>query len=119
MAIFPQVKRLPASSLVEVTVAAAILVLVFGLALGVCARLVRHGPGPQQLQARQLVQERAAQTIRAQQWQNRTDKVGHILIEQTITPALNRPHLYQLHVVALVQDSVIASHQALVYSPFR
>ena len=110
-------QRLPASSLVEVTVAAAILVIVFGLALAVYARLLHQGPAPRQLRARQLVQDRATRTIRARQWLNQTEEVGPILLEQTITPALNRPHLYQLRVDALVQDSVLATYQELVYAP--
>ena len=110
-------KRLPASSLVEVTVAAVILVIVFSLALAVCARLVRQGPGPRQLMVRQLVQERAARTIRSHKIQSSSETVGDISLEQTLTPVTNHAHLYRLQVEARLQDSVLTTYQELVYLP--
>jgi hypothetical protein len=110
-------KRLPASSLVEVTVAAAILVIVFGLALAVCGRLLRQGPSPRQLYAWQLAQALATQTIRRGEWIQKTVDAGELLLEQRVQRYQSRPYLYQLQVQALAQDSVLATYQELVYAP--
>lgn len=109
-------KRLTASSLIEVAVAASIIVLVFSLALAVCVRLVRQGPGSRQLYYRQLVQELATTTIRTRAWHAKSVVKGNVLLESTTSPYLGNKRILHLHVTALEQDKVIAQYHELIYT---
>ncbi|MBO0361132.1 hypothetical protein J0X19_24450 [Hymenobacter sp. BT186] len=110
-------EKVAASSLVEITVAAIILVLVFTLSLAVCARLVHYGPSQRQVKYQQVVQQAAAATIRTHSWHSRTTQVGTITLEQEVHPYRGNRHLLQLRVQAIERDKVMASCQQLVYSP--
>ena len=109
--------RLPASSLVEVTVATAILVLVLGLALGSFARLSLTGPRQLQLRGQQLVAHLAAETVRQQAWHASSRREGIIDLEQEVSPYPRVPHLWQLRITAAVRGREIARLQQLVYAP--
>lgn len=108
-------RRLPASSLLEVTVATAILVLVFGLALGSLARLTLTGPRQLELRGRQLVAHLAAETIRQRAWHARFWREDGLDIEQEVTPSPTTPRLLTLRLTASAQGRPIARFQQLVY----
>jgi len=110
-------KRLSASSLVEITVAAVILVLVFTLALTICAQLGQHHPAQRQLRGQQLVQQLAATTIRTHAWYAKTTMVGPITLERIVSPYQGKPHLLQLQIQAMEQDEIIAHYQEVIYVP--
>jgi hypothetical protein len=109
------VRRLPASSLLEVTVATAILVLVFGLALGSLARLTLTGPRQLELRGRQLVVYYAAETIRQRAWHARSWYEDGLAIEQEVTPSPTTPHLLTLRLRASAQGKTVSQLQQLVY----
>jgi hypothetical protein len=113
----PRLLRLPASSLVEVTVATTILVLVFGLALGSFARLSLTGPRQFQLRGQQLVGSLAAETVRQHAWHAISRREGVIALEQEVLPYARVPHLWQLRVTASVRGREIARLQQLIYAP--
>jgi hypothetical protein len=109
------VRRLPASSLLEVTVAAAILVLVFSLALGSLARLALTGPSQLQLRGQQLVGRVAAETIRQRDWRTETWREGKVDLNREVRPDPAAPHLLHLRITATVREREIAHLQQLVY----
>jgi hypothetical protein len=109
------IRRLPASSLLEITVATAILVLVFGLALGSLARLTLTGPRQLELRGRQLVTYLAAETIRERAWHARFWHEDGLDIEQEVTPSPTAPHLLTLRLTASAQGRPIAHFNQLVY----
>lgn len=109
------IRRLPASSLLEVTVATAILVLVFGLALGSLARLTLTGPRQLELRGRQLVTHLAAETIRQRAWHARFWREDGLDIEQEVTPNPTMPRLLTLRLTASAQGRLVAQFQQLVY----
>lgn len=108
-------RRLKASSLLEVTVATAILVLVFGLALGSLTRLTLTGPRQLQLRGQQLVAHVAAETIRQQAWYARTWQEGGLEITREVPPSLAAPRLLTLRITASAADKPVARLQQLVY----
>jgi hypothetical protein len=110
-------RRLPASSLVEVTVASVILVLVFSLALGSLARLSVSGPQQLQLRGRQLVGRVAAETIRQQTWQSSSWREGSVELAREVSTSPQAPYLFTLRVTATVRGREIARLQQLVYAP--
>lgn len=112
-------KRIPASSIVEITVAAVILVLVFSLALAICARLAQHGPSQRQQRGQQLVQELAATTLRSRAWHDQTTVVGSFTLERVVAPyQRGQPSLLHLQVRALDQEQkVLAQYQQVIYVP--
>lgn len=110
-------RRLPASSLVEVTVASVILVLVFSLALGSLARLALTGPQQLQLRGQQLVARAAAETIRQRAWQAHSWREGAVDLEQEILAYPDAPYLINLRVTATVRGREVARLQQLVYAP--
>ena len=110
-------RRLAASSLVEVTVASVILVLVFSLAMASLARLAISGPQQLQLRAQQLVARVAAETIRNRTWQSRTWHEGAVEIERVVSTAPQAPNLINLRITAVVRGHEIARLQQLVYAP--
>jgi hypothetical protein len=107
--------RLPASSLLEVTVATAILVLVFGLALGSLVRLTLTGPRQLELRGRQLVAHLAAETIRQRAWHARFWHREGLDIEQEISANSTVPHLLTLRLTASAQGRPVVRFQQLVY----
>ena len=111
------IRRLPASSLLEVTVATTILVLILGLALGSLARLTLTGPRQLQLRGQQLVAHLAAETIRQQAWHARSWREGSLDIEREVTPSATTPQLLTLRITALAQGRPVAQLQQLVYVP--
>lgn len=110
-------RRLPASSLIEVTVASVILVLVFGLALGSLARLSVSGPPQLVVRGRQVVARAAAETIRQRAWQSRTWHEGSLDLEREVSTTAQAPHLFNLRITAAVRGREIARLQQLVYAP--
>lgn len=116
----PRRSRLPASSLVEVTVATVILVLVFGLALGSFARLSLTGPRQLHLRGQQLVARLAAETVRQHAWHSISRREGVVELTQEVLPyAPQVPHLWRLRITASVRGREIARLQQLVYAPPR
>jgi len=110
-----RVRRLPASSLLEVTVATVILVLVFGLAMGSLTRLTLTGPRQLELRSRQLVAHLAAETIREQAWHVRQWQEAGLLIEQEVIPSSDNQHLLTLRLTATAQGHRITRFQQLIY----
>lgn len=108
-------KRIRASSLVEVTVAAVILVVIFSLALAICARLALSGPNRHKLQAQQLVHREAMETIRTKVWHARTRAVGPIDLEQQVSAYRNNRELLNLRIEARQNGHLLASYQELIY----
>jgi hypothetical protein len=117
MASLNTLRRLPASSLVEVTVASTILVLVFGLALASLTRLASSGPQQLQLRTQQLVARTAAETIRHREWQTRTWREGSVELAQEVLPTPQAPGLFTLRITATVRGREIARFHQLVYAP--
>jgi hypothetical protein len=110
-------RRLLASSLVEVTVASVILVLVFGLALASLTRLASSGPQQLQLRGQQLVARAAAETIRRREWQARTWREGVVDLSQEVLPTPESPGLFNLRITATVRGREIARLHQLIYAP--
>lgn len=110
-------RRLPASSLVEVTVASVILVLVFGLALASLARLAVSGPSQLHLRGQQVVARAAAETVRQRDWRSRTWRQGVLELQQEVTSSPGAPHLFNLRITANAAGREIARWQELVYAP--
>lgn len=110
-------RRLAASSLVEVTVASVLLVIVFSLALGSLARLAVSGPRQLQLRGQQLVGHLAAETIRHRQWQGRTWREAGLDLEQTVQRYPDAPYLVNLRITAGAGGHELARWQQLVYAP--
>jgi hypothetical protein len=115
MATLKLMRRLPASSLLEVTVATAILVLVFGLALGSLARLTLTGPRQLELRGRQLVAHYAAETSRQRAWHARSWEEEGLVIEQEVIPSPTIPHLLTLRLTASAHGQQVTQLQQLVY----
>jgi len=111
------VRRLSASSLVEVTVASVVLVVVFSLALASLARLAVSGPRQLQVRGQQLVGRVAAETIRHRQWQAREWREAGLNLEQTIQRYPEAPYLVNLRITAGAGGHEIARWQQLVYAP--
>jgi len=109
--------RLRASSLVEVTVAVTILVLVFGLALMSFANLARTGPSITRLRAEQLTQQLAAETLRTHLWLNQATERGGFTLTQTITPFPSNPELIELEITARIGERDYSRYRQLVYAP--
>lgn len=112
-------RRLPASSLVEVTVASVILVLVFSLALASLARLAISGPQQLQLKGAQLVGRVAAETIRQRDWRSHAWRVGRVDLTQEVRTSPEAPYLVTLRITAAVDGREIARLHQLVYAPPR
>lgn len=110
-------QRLPASSLVEVTVASVILVLMLGLALGSMARLAVTGPQHLRVRAQQLVARVATETIREHHWQTQAWQEGALGIVRDVRPYPQVPYLYELRVVASAHEHEVAHYQQLIYDP--
>ncbi|GAB3879821.1 hypothetical protein GCM10028824_43950 [Hymenobacter segetis] len=110
-------RRLVASSLVEVTVASVILVLVFSLAMASLTRLVVSGPQRLPLRARQVVARVAAETIRDRTWQSRVWHEGALELEQVVSTSPQAPYLITLRITAAVRGHEMAHLQQLVYAP--
>jgi hypothetical protein len=108
--------RLAASSLLEVTVATAILVLVFGLVLGSLARLAYTGPRQLALRGQLLLAHQAAETIRQRAWHARTWRQDGLDIDQEILPDSTTPHLLTLRLTATAQGRPVARLHQLVYA---
>ena len=109
--------RLPASSLVEVTVASVILVLLFSLALASMARLSVSGPQQLPLRAQQMVARAAAETIRQRTWHDRSWREGDVELTQEISTTPEAPYLYNLRLTAVVRGREIAHFQQFIYAP--
>lgn len=110
-----KLRRLPASSLLEVTVATVILVLLFGLALGSLTRLTSTGPRQLELRGQQLVAHVAAATIRQQAWHARNWHEEGLDLSQEVTPDPTAPRLLTLRVTASANGKILARYQQLVY----
>ena|GEM_PF-6718243 len=110
-------RRLPASTLVEVTVAAAILVVVFGLALGSLARLSVSGPQQLQLRGQQLAVRVAAETVRTRAWRDYRWHEGTIELSREVDFDPEEPHLLTLRITATAGGRQLAHLQQLVYAP--
>ncbi|MCB2411142.1 hypothetical protein LGH74_24355 [Hymenobacter sp. BT178] len=109
-------RRLAASSLVEVIVAAAILVLILGMGLGVCARLALTGPNRMRVQSQLVLRQVAAETIRTRAWRTQTTIVDEFEVEQEVLAYGNLPHLLELRLTARVGEKTMAQFQQLVYA---
>ena len=110
-------RRLPASSLLEVTMATAILVLVFGLALGSLSRLALTGPRQLELRGQLLLAHQAAETSRQHAWHARTWRQEGLDLEQEVIPDPVAPHLLTLRLTATAQGRPVARLQQLIYVP--
>jgi hypothetical protein len=108
--------RLPASSLLEVTIATAILVLVFGLALGSLARLTLTGPRQLELRARLLLAHEAAETIRQRTWYARRWQQDGLEIEREVVPDPASSQLISLRLTATTQGRQVAKFRQLIYA---
>lgn len=108
--------RLPAASLLEVTVATAILVLVFGLALGSLARLTVTGPRQLELRGRLLLTREAAITARERAFFARTWQQDGLTLTRDVTPYPAIPHLLVLHLTATAGNRPVAQLRQLIYA---
>ncbi len=111
------VRRLPASSLVEVTIASVILVVVFSLALASLARLALSGPSQLQLRSQQVVGRVAAETIRRRTWQSSGWREGGIDLTRDVRTDPEASYLINLRITATVGGREMARLQQLVYAP--
>lgn len=110
-------RRLPASSLIEVTVASVILVIVFSLALASLARLAKSGPGQLQLRSQLLVGRVAAETIRQRTWQPRSWRESGVELTREVHRYPEAPNLVNLRITAVVGGREMARLQQLIYAP--
>ena len=109
--------RLPASSLVEVTVASVVLVVMLSLALASLARLAQSGPSQLQLRSQLLVGRVAAETIRQRTWQSRSWHEGVVELTREVQTFPRAPYLVNLRITAVVGGREMAHLQQLVYAP--
>ena len=112
-----RVHRLRASSLVEVTIASVILVVMLSLALASLARLAQSGPSQLQLRSQLLVGRVAAETVRQRTWQPRSWREGGIDLTQEVHLFPEAPYLVNLRITAVVGGREVAHLQQLVYAP--
>ncbi len=112
----PRFHRLSAASLLEVTVATAILVLVFGLALGSLVRLAATGPRQLELRGRLLLAHEAAVTVRERAFFARAWRQDGLDLTREVAPHPTTPHLLLLHLTATAGRRPVAQLRQLVYA---
>ena len=110
-------RRLSASSLVEVTIASVILVVMLSLTLASLARLAQSGPSQLQLRSQLLVGRVAAETIRQRTWQARSWREGNVELSQEVHISSEAPYLVNLRITAVVGGREMAHLQQLIYAP--
>jgi hypothetical protein len=124
MAVLKLPERVIASSLVEVTVAMILVIMVFGMALSIYLKVTGSGVTLQRLRHRLMLQAYANQTKREGSFLDaRIEKEsgeGPVLtIEKKVMPYQGNPRLLllELQLVNSEEDSIIGRYKELVYVP--
>ena len=109
-------QKLEASTLVEVLVSMAIVIIAFGLGLSIYFTVLNSDRNRMELEASLLINEIIAESTAQQLWLNETIKLDYLTIEKTLTPYEGmRDRLQTLTVTAYnKQGRVIAQCKELV-----
>lgn len=114
--------KVVASSLVEVTVAMIIMVMIVGMALTIYLKVAGSGVTLQRLRHRIMLQRYANQTKREQsfldaQVEKSTEEGPRLIIQKKVRSYEGNPRLLllDLQLVNSDEDSVIAHHKELIY----
>ena len=79
-------QQLPASTLVEVLVSMAIVMIAFGLGLSIYFTVLNSDRNRMELEAGLLINEMAAESHAQNVWLNETVKLDALTLEKTLTP---------------------------------
>jgi hypothetical protein len=110
--------HLAASSMVEVVVATVILMLVFGMGLGICLSLTKHTAGLPVLKAQQAVQDYTLETICNHAYFDQTRELEDARLQRKIIPQLPNRQLLLLEIRYIsASDSTLCLRKQLIYAP--
>ena len=110
--------KLPASSLVEVTVGMVLISLVIGFALMIYTNVLRSSSPLQRLKYQLTLQDMARQTVRQQTFSNETTTHETVAIHKTVNPYPDTEGGWLIQLEAIGPDqTIITQYQTVAYDP--
>lgn len=104
-----KLKRLKASTLPEVIISMIIILLVFGLAMGIYANVWSHTYPVRRVKAAAMARQMMLQSIADHDWTDREEVQDSLVFKQVVIPCPGMPDLRQITVSAYENDQEIAS----------
>jgi len=110
--------KVPASSIIEVTVAMVLIVMTFAFALMIYLNVTATGGNLQKLKYANRLQQMAIEDARNNDYLGITLEEEDATIIKAVAPYRNNPQLLLVSYKALQgNDRVLATHEILVYVP--
>ncbi len=95
----------------EVVVALVVIFMVFAVAMGIYANVMRASLGIQEALAKATVEQQAFLTKQTQAFVDQTIVVGHFTIEKTVKAYGGQSGVAEVHFVAKNEDNKILAEQ--------
>lgn len=106
--------KLKASTLLEVIVAMVVIMIVFVLATGIYANVMRVSPSVKQQRIKALMTGLMEKSITEGNWQDELVAVDSLSLQKTVVPYGAYPDLLQMEVIVLEQGKEIAKIKQVV-----
>ncbi|TKC60298.1 hypothetical protein FBD94_15445 [Pedobacter hiemivivus] len=99
--------KIKASTLLEVIVAMVVILIVFVLATGIYANVMRSSPSVKQQRVKAILSGWIAESIAAGNWKDEVIAIDSMAFQKTVTPYQTYPDLRLVKVVAIEQGKEI------------
>ena len=100
--------KIKASTLLEVIVAMVVILIVFVLATGIYANVMRSSPSVKQQRVKAIISGLIAESIAAGNWKDEVIAIDSMAFQKTVTPYQAYPDLRLVQVVAIEQGKEIS-----------
>lgn len=107
-------RKLKASTLLEVIVAMVVILIVFVLATGIYANVMRSSPSIKQQRVKALMAEMIAKSMAEENWKDEEVVADSISFQKTVLPYQNYADLFLLQVLAVENGKEIGKVQRIV-----
>lgn len=106
--------KIKAATLLEVIVAMVVIMIVFTLATGIFANIIKSSPSVKQHHVNALLAQVIAESITKQNWKDETITVDSMILQKTVKPYQDYADLLQIQVVATERGQEIAALNQIV-----